>query len=358
MEKYYEPAPIMNRGKWTDEEQEMFLQCLAKHGRNYVILSDTIKTRTKTQIYTHVQSHSNKLEMAKLVQASKGEDVEMEDVKKSAVKRKRMSEFEREVNHIVMGVKAAETDKAAPCQVSVDSHEAKATPIVAKQESKGEDVEMEDATESAVKRKRMSEIKQELKHIVMGVNTAEADKAAPCQVSVDSHEAKATPIVAKQESKGEDVEMEDAKENGGKRAKHMSEIEQELKHIVVGVNAAEADKAAPCQVSVDSHEAKATPIVANANRVSLESIQPSPEVLSPPPAGLEVKVSTKTASSKEAQATKKVAEAETTKSSKALEVQVEHPIPVKASYQREDVQLLLSALAGALVVWVVRNAVL
>jgi hypothetical protein len=228
MEHTEQPTPVMHKGKWTDEEQVIFIDTIRKHGRNYEIICDKIKTRTKTQIYTHVQSHFTKRESPK-----------------------------------------------------------------------------------------------------------------------------------KRASKGQDVE--NAKESGGKR-KRKSQIVKQAKKIVMGVNAAEADKGMPSQVSVDSHEAKATPIVANATRVSFESTQPSADVLSaPPPAGLEVEVTKATSSKKIDESAKQVAKAEvveTTNSSKEAEMQVKQPRPVKAFYQDEEVQLLLSALAGAFVVWVVRNLVL
>jgi hypothetical protein len=247
MEKDDKPTPTMNMGKWTDEEHAMFVECVTKHGRNYVIIGDRIKTRSRAQIYTHVQGYFAKLEKAE-----------------------------------------------------------------------------------------------------------------------------------KKKSAGKDVQMEDAKESGGKRKRvRKSKVEKQSKKVVMEVKAAEVDKGAPCQVSVDSHEAKATPTVANVTRVSLESTQPPSAYVHspPPPAGLQLEASKTFSSKNNGLSALKVAKAETiksskasempveqkaetTESSKAAEMQDEQPSPVKAFYQREDVQLLLSALAGALVVLVVRNLVL
>jgi SHAQKYF class myb-like DNA-binding protein len=241
----------MNKGKWTDEEQALFVDCVTKYGRNYDIICLKIKTRTKTQIYTHVQTYFAKLE--------------------TAAKKKEMSKG------------TTDTSK---------------------------DVEMEDAKESGAKRKRRkSSIETEAKRIARGVN--KVGGAAPCQVSVDSsQEAKAT----------------------------STRTTTTTTTIGVAANA-------------------------NANRVSLESTiqQPSAHVRSPPPpsaGAATTTTSSKTKKAKSADKTKVVAKAESPTKASDLQVEQQQQVPVKAFYQRDDVQLLLSFLAGAGVVWVVRNMVL
>ena len=104
MEKHDQPAPTMNKGKWTDEEQAIFVDSITKHGRNYDVICATIKTRTKVQIYTHVQSHFAKLESVATKRARKDRDVARKVAEESGGKRKRKSVINKPAKKIVIGV--------------------------------------------------------------------------------------------------------------------------------------------------------------------------------------------------------------------------------------------------------------
>jgi len=49
-------------GRWTEEEHEVFLQGLEKHGKQWKLIASMIGTRTVVQVRTHAQKYFQKLE--------------------------------------------------------------------------------------------------------------------------------------------------------------------------------------------------------------------------------------------------------------------------------------------------------
>lgn len=54
---------MINKGKWTEEEHQLFLQGMEKYGRGSwsYIASELVKTRTQLQVRSHAQKHFAKL---------------------------------------------------------------------------------------------------------------------------------------------------------------------------------------------------------------------------------------------------------------------------------------------------------
>ena len=55
-----------NRGRWTDEEQKLFLEAYQKHGKNWKEIHSHVKTRTSNQARSHAQKYFSKLRKAQL----------------------------------------------------------------------------------------------------------------------------------------------------------------------------------------------------------------------------------------------------------------------------------------------------
>ena len=55
---------VLSTGRWTAEEHEEFIKCLAIYGREWKKVSERITTRTAAQIRSHAQKYFKKIEAA------------------------------------------------------------------------------------------------------------------------------------------------------------------------------------------------------------------------------------------------------------------------------------------------------
>ena len=53
---------VLSTGRWTAEEHEEFIKCLAIYGREWKKVSERITTRTAAQIRSHAQKYFQKIE--------------------------------------------------------------------------------------------------------------------------------------------------------------------------------------------------------------------------------------------------------------------------------------------------------